>query len=191
MSKLNDNLERFLFVSLVTNRVSHEEVCLPSFDVLNCWLNVEASCLDDENELPLKVIASLSASCFAPPIPFKVIHSMVTSVFWSKVSTKAIYFCTFVYVDTVLDVLIQSWQFKQGGVSFTEVISSCHQPSISAGRCSSCSRCRLVGMWYNAALSRTVRKIPSLWQYVGRDRLLRAASTSCLYLSQLAFFRLT
>ena len=51
----------FLFVSLVTNRVSLEEVCLPSFDVLNCWLNLAASCLDDENELPLKVIASFSA----------------------------------------------------------------------------------------------------------------------------------
>ena len=39
----------FLFVSLVTNRVSSEEVCLPSFDVMNCWLNMAASCLDDEN----------------------------------------------------------------------------------------------------------------------------------------------
>ena len=38
----------FLFVSLVTNRTSLEEVCLPSFDVLNCWLNLAASCLDDE-----------------------------------------------------------------------------------------------------------------------------------------------
>ena len=51
-----------LFVSLVTNRVSLEEVCLPSFDVLNCWLNLSASCLDDENELPLKVIASCDAA---------------------------------------------------------------------------------------------------------------------------------
>ena len=50
----------FLFVSLVTNRVSLKEVCLPSFDVLNCWLNLVASCLDDENEIPLKVIASFS-----------------------------------------------------------------------------------------------------------------------------------
>ena len=32
----------FLFVSLVTNRVSLEKVCLPSFDVLNCWLNLVA-----------------------------------------------------------------------------------------------------------------------------------------------------
>ena len=38
----------FLFVSLVTSRFSLEEVCLPSFDVLNCWLNLVARCLDDE-----------------------------------------------------------------------------------------------------------------------------------------------
>ena len=30
----------FLFVSFVTNRVSHEEICLSSFDVLNSWLNL-------------------------------------------------------------------------------------------------------------------------------------------------------
>ena len=84
----------FLFVSLVTNRVSLEEVCLPSFDVLNCWLNLAASCLDDENALPLKVIASFSVSRFAlPSIPLMVLHSLVTSVFWSMVSTKSPYFC--------------------------------------------------------------------------------------------------
>ena len=43
-------------VSLVTNRVSLEEVCLSSFEMLNCLLNLVASCLDDENELPFKVI---------------------------------------------------------------------------------------------------------------------------------------
>ena len=83
----------FLFVSLVTNRVSLEEVCLPSFDVLNCWLTL-ASCLDDENEIPLKVIASFSASRFAlPSIPLIVHHGLVASVFWSKVSTKSLHFC--------------------------------------------------------------------------------------------------
>ena len=46
-------------------------------------------------------------------------------------------------------------------------------------------------MWCDAALSRYVRKIfSSLWQSVGRERLLRAVSTSCLYLSTLAFFTL-
>ena len=84
----------FLFGSLVTNRISLEEVCLPSFDVLNCWLNLAAICLDDGNELPLKVIASFSASHFAlPSIHLMVLHSFVASVVWSKVSTKSLYFC--------------------------------------------------------------------------------------------------
>ena len=64
------HLQWFLLVSLVTTRVSLEEVCLPSFEVLNCRLNLVANCLDDENEIPLKVIASVSASRFAlPSIP--------------------------------------------------------------------------------------------------------------------------
>ena len=84
----------FLFVSIVTNRVSLEEACLPSFDMLNCWLNLVASCLDDENKIPLKVIAFFSVLRFAlPSIPLIVIHSLVTSVFWSKVSTKSLHFC--------------------------------------------------------------------------------------------------
>ena len=81
------------FVSLVTKRVSLEEVYLPSFDMLNCWLNLVASCLDNENEIPLKVIALFSASRFAlTSIPLIVLHSLVTSVFWSKVSTKSLHF---------------------------------------------------------------------------------------------------
>ena len=39
----------FLLVSLVTIWVSLEEMCLPSFVMLNCWLNLVISCLDDEN----------------------------------------------------------------------------------------------------------------------------------------------
>ena len=102
----------FLLVSLVTILVSLEEVCLPSFEVLNCWLNLVASCLDDENEIPLKVIASFSASHFAlPSIPLIVLHSLVTSVFWSMVSTKSPFF-PFVHTDAVLDGFIQSWQFR-------------------------------------------------------------------------------
>ena len=98
----------FLLVSLVTTRVSLEEVCLPSFEVLNCWLNMVASYLDDENENPLK----FSASRFAlPSIPLMVFHSLVKSVFWSTVSTKSLHFFPFVHTYTVMDVLIQSWQF--------------------------------------------------------------------------------
>ena len=95
----------FLLVSLVNTRVSLEEVCLPSFEVLNCWLNLMASCLDDENEIPLKVIISFSATCFAlPSITLIILHSLVRSVFWSMVSTKSP-FLPCVHTDTVLDVL--------------------------------------------------------------------------------------
>ena len=84
----------FLLVSLVTTLVSLEELCLPSFEVLNCWLNLVASRPDDENEILPKVIASFSASRFAlPSIPLIVLHSLVTSVFWSMVSTKSLHFC--------------------------------------------------------------------------------------------------
>ena len=73
--------------------ISLEEVCLTSFEVLNCWLNLVDSCLDDENEIPLKVIASFSAPRFAlPSIPLIVLHSLVRSVFWSMVSTKSLQF---------------------------------------------------------------------------------------------------
>ena len=83
----------FLFVPLVTNRVSPEEVCLPIFDVLNCWLNLVESYLDEDNKLPLKVIASFPASYFAlPSIHLMVLHSLVTSVFWSKVLTKSLHY---------------------------------------------------------------------------------------------------
>ena len=103
----------FLLVPLVTTLVSLEEVCLPSFEVLNCWSNLVASCLDDENEIPLKVIVSFSASRFAlPSIPLIVLHSLVTSVFWSMVSTKSLHFFPFVHTDAVVDGFIQSWQFR-------------------------------------------------------------------------------
>ena len=86
----------FLFVSLVTNRVSLEEVCLPSIDVLNCWLDLATSCLDDENDVPLKVIATFSASRFALlSITLMVLHNLATSVFWSKVSPKSLNFFSF------------------------------------------------------------------------------------------------
>ena len=179
----------FLLVSLVTNLVSLEEVCLPSLEVLNCWLNLVASCVDDENEIPLKVIASFSASRFAlPSIPLIVLHSLVTSVFWSMVSTKSLHFCR-------LCTQMRFWMALFSLGSSGEVGSLLRRSSrlfitssISAGTASSWSLWRPVGMRCDAALSRTVRKIfSSLWQSVERERLLSAASTSCLYRSQLAF----
>ena len=59
----------FLMVSLVTIRVSLEEVCLPSFEVLNCWLNLVASYLDDENESPLKMALWCGPRIASLPLP--------------------------------------------------------------------------------------------------------------------------
>ena len=79
----------FLLVSLVTNRVSLEEECLPSFEVLN----LAASYLDGENQIPLTVIAFFSSVRFAlPSIPLIVLHSLVRSVFWSMFSTEYLHF---------------------------------------------------------------------------------------------------
>ena len=151
-----------------------------------------ASCLDDENEIPLKVIASFSASCFAlPSIPFIVLHSLVTSVFWSMVSSKSLHFCRLCTQMRFWMVLFNLGSSSEVGSLLRRSSHLFITSSISAGTASSWSLWRPVWMWCDAALSRTVRKIfSSLWQSVGRERLLRVASTSCLYLSQLAFFRL-
>ena len=183
----------FLLVSLVTNRVSLEEECLPNFEVLNCLLNLAAGCVDDEKEIPLKEIASFSAVRFAlPSIPLIVLHSLVISVLWSMFSTKSLHFCR-------LCSQMRFWMSLFSLGSSGEMRSLLRRSSrlvntssISAGTFSSWSMCRPVGMWCDAALSRIVRRIfSSLWQFVGSERLLRAASTSSLYMSQLDFFRLT
>ena len=118
----------FLLVSLVTTRVSLEEVCLHSFEVLNCRLNLVASCLDGENEITLKVPASFSASRFAlPSIPLIVLHSLVRSVFWSMVSIKYLHFsiCAHRYgsgcLYSILAVQVR-WGLFYGG---HPVCSSC------------------------------------------------------------------
>ena len=115
----------FPLVSLITTLVSLEEVCLPRFEVLNCWLNLVASCLDNENEITLKVIASFSASRFAlPSIPLIVFHSLVTSVFWSMVSTKFLHVC---WLCTQMRFWMALFNLGSSGeVSFMEVISSVH-----------------------------------------------------------------
>ena len=97
----------FLLVSLVTTLVSLEEVCLPSFEVLNCWLNLVASCLDDENEIPLKVIASFSAINSFNSSP-QLGHVCLLVHDFNKVSP----FLPFVHTDAVLNDFIQSWQFR-------------------------------------------------------------------------------
>ena len=147
--------------------------------------------LDDEKEIPLKEIALFSAVRFAlPSIPLIVL--LVIYVLWSMFSTKSLHFCH-------LCSQMRFWMslFSLGSSGEVQTLlrrSSCLviTSSISAGTGSSWSLCRPVRMWCDAALSRTVRRIcSSLWQSVGSERLLRAASTSIMYLSQLAFFRLT
>ena len=81
----------FLLVSLGTTQVSLDEVCLSSFEVLNCWLNLVASYLDDENKIPLKVIAVC-----------------LLDYGFNKVSP----FLPFMHTDNVLDTIIQSLQFR-------------------------------------------------------------------------------
>ena len=98
--------------------------CLPSFEALNCWLNLVANCMDDENELPLKVIASFPASRFALlSIPLIVLHSLVRSAFWSMVSTKSLIFsvcarrCGSGYLYSILAVEMR-WGLFYGGHLF-------------------------------------------------------------------------
>ena len=107
----------FLFDSLVTNRVSLEEVCLPNFDLSNCWLNLVASCLDDENQIPLKVLCIAFCSAINSLNNSPQLGLLVQGL--NKISA----FLPFVCVDAILDVIIQSWQFRRGGISFTVVIS--------------------------------------------------------------------
>ena len=83
-------------------------ICLHSFEVLNCLLNMAASCLDYENEIHLKVIDLFCAVRFALlSIPLIVLHSVVKSVFWSMFSTNS-QFLRFMCTDAFLDVFIQS-----------------------------------------------------------------------------------
>ena len=154
-------------VSLVTTRVSLEEVCLPSFEVLNCWLNLVARCLDDENEIQLKVIASFSASRFdLPSVPLILLHSLVRSVFWSMVSTKSLH-CF--HLCTQIRFWISLFNLGSSGeVSFTEVISTINHVPYPCWYRFLMEYVASTGMWCDAAVSRTVRKIfSSLWQYVG------------------------
>ena len=137
----------FLLVSVVIILVSLEEECLPSFEVLNFWLNFVTSCLDAENELPLRVIALFSASHFPlPSIPLTVLHRLVRSVFWSMLSTKSLHFFN-------LHTQMRFW------MSLFNLDSSCEvgsllrrssrlfiKSSISAGTGSSWTLWRPVGM---------------------------------------------
>ena len=79
----------FFLASLDTYRVSCEEECMPSFDVVNCLLNLLAMSFGDEVGFSLKTIASFSAvGVDLPSIALIVLHSLEESVLWSMVSTN-------------------------------------------------------------------------------------------------------
>ena len=104
----------FLLVSLITNMVSLEEEYLPRFEVLNCLLNLVYSCLDDENVIPLKVIASFSAVRVALlSMSLIVLHSLVKSVFWSMFSTNKkspffLFMLTYAFLDVYSVLAVQT-----------------------------------------------------------------------------------
>ena len=69
----------------------------------NCLLNLAASCLDDENEIPLKVIGSFSAvNSFGSSTQLGKICLLV------YVLNKISHFSPFMLTDAFLDVFIQS-----------------------------------------------------------------------------------
>ena len=105
------------------------------FYVLNCWLNLATSCLDDENELSLKVIASLYLTFCSTINSFNGSQQLVTSVFWSKVSTKSLHF--FFLCAFWMSLFSLGSSGEVGSLlrrSFRPVITS----NISAGPGSSC-----------------------------------------------------
>ena len=146
----------FLLVSFIPNRVSLEEVCLPSFEVLNCWLNLAASCLDDENGIPFKVIAWFSPVRFSlPSIPLIVLHILVISVLVHGIN-KISPFLPLMYTDAFQSLFSLSSSGEMESLLWRSsrlFITS----RIFAGRGSSWNLCRPVGMWCNATLSRIVQ----------------------------------
>ena len=114
---------------------------------LNCWLNLVASCLEDKNKIPLKVLASFSASHFAlPSIPLIVLHSLVRSVFWSMISTKSLHFCR---LCTQIRFWMELFNLGSSGEMGSLLRRSSRlfiTSSISAGTGSSWSLWRPVGM---------------------------------------------
>ena len=73
--------------------------------------------------------ASIAGNCFVRCLAFcSAINSFNSSPQFGKICllVYGLNEIPFKYPDAVLDVFIKSWQFRQGGVSFTEVISGHH-----------------------------------------------------------------
>ena len=156
----------FLLDSLVTIRVSFEEVCLPIFEVLNCWLNLVASCLDDENEcnyfiLCLAFYSAINSLNRYPQLGrvCLMVHGFNNVSIFCRVCTQMRFWMSLFHLCSSGEVESLLWRSSRLFITF----------SICADTGSSWSMWHPVGMWCDAALSRTVRKIfSSLWQSFGR-----------------------
>ena len=71
----------FRLISLDTNLIPREEVCVPSCEVVNCRLKQLAICFGEDTCEPSNVIASfLALGVDLPYIDLIVLHSFVGSV---------------------------------------------------------------------------------------------------------------
>ena len=124
--------------------------------------------MDDENEIPLKVIASFSAVRFSlPSILLIVLHSLVRSVFWYIFSTKSLHFCRLCSQMNLWMSLFSLGSSDEVGCILRRSSRLVITSSISAGTGVSWSLCPPVEMWCHAVMSRIVRRIfSSLWQSV-------------------------
>ena len=125
------DINDFRFISLDTSRVSREEVCLPSFNVVNCLLKI---CVGEDTWESSKVMISISAfGGDFPSIVLIVLHSLEWSVLLFSVSTNCLHVilpCSFVVL-----VISSSICCRAGEVGSLDLRSSCALilSNISAG----------------------------------------------------------
>ncbi len=170
----------FRLTSLDTNRVSGLEEYLPSFEVVNCRLNLSAILFGEDTGVSSKEMDSFSAvDCDLPSSSLIVRHSFVEPVLLSSVSTNSLHFNFFC---AVIALVMSSFICDRAG----EVGSSVRSVSraliifrISAGTGSVLSLCLPDGIWRDAAFRMMVRKnFSSFWQSEGGGSLLSLSSIS-------------
>ena len=186
------DINNFRLIFLDTSRVSREEVCLPSFDVVNCLLKQLVICFGEDTTESAKVMVSFPAfGGDLPSIALIVIHSLERHVLWSSVSRNCLHlFLRCLFVVLAISSFICCRAGEVGSLdlrSSRAVILS----NISAGNGSVLIRCRPEGICRDAAFRMMVHKIFSpFWQFVGSRLLLSLSSISLRYQSQFAFFKL-
>ena len=128
--------------------------------MLNCWVILAAGCLDDENEIPLKVIASFSSMCIAvTSIPLIVLHILVRYLFWSIVSTKSLNFFRLCTQMRFWMSLFSRWRAYQA----VEIVRHLAQKNIFGPRaiCMCARRARLC-VWIGLT---NITLLMNPWQY--------------------------